>query len=221
MAARDFSIKFELGALQGLADSLGRISDTELAQAAVESLNVIIDETYELSRNRMLKDINLSEAYVKRKMFVTPASRQKLEASITAPTSSNGRDVNNTPLGRYDAKPVLAPATGKRVKQGPGRTGAPLGTKQRGVTVRVLKSQVNTEFVPRGFLLPLRRGTEAGGNGLGVFARDKAGRLKHRYGPSPYQLFAFQADRLTGEVGEALGDDLADRVSEVLRKALA
>jgi hypothetical protein len=220
VAARDFSVKFGFDELNGLAESLGKISDDSLAQAAVESLNVIVDNTYELARDRMLKDINLSESYVKRKMFVTPASRQKLEASITAPTSSNSRDVNNTPLGRYDAKPVTVPATSKRVKQGPGRMGIPLGSKQRGVTVRVLKSQVNTDFVPRGFLLPLRRGTEAGGNGLGVFARDRSGRLRHRYGPSPYQLFAFQADRLTGEVGDALGDDLADRVNEVLRKAI-
>jgi hypothetical protein len=211
-------LKLDVKPLEQLADALGRIDGNDLANANVDALNVVVDKTYDLARERMIRDINLTDQYVQSKMRVDRASRGDPRASITA----FGGAANNTPLGRYDAQPVLVPRKDARrsSQQGPNRIGLPAGMKQAGVTVAVKRGSDNSGFVPRGFLLPLRRGNRAGGNGLGVFARDRQGKLKHFYGPSPYQLFAYQVDRIEGDVTELLEDELTNYVTNAIQKAL-
>lgn len=221
MAGRDFSIKLDIQQLAGLADAVGRLGADEIADVSVNTTNEIVEETYALVRSRMLKGINLEESYVERKMRVDKATRGKPSATITAFGSSAGRIANNTPLGRYDARPITAPAKSKR-GQGPTRIpGLTKGFKQTGVAVSVLRGTTNLGFEDRGFLLPLRRGRETGGNGMGVFARTRAGKLKHFYGPSPYQLFAKQAELIQKEVEDAFADELVSEVNALISRQFA
>jgi hypothetical protein len=55
---------------------------------------------------------------------------------------------------------------------------------------------------------------------MGVFARTKDGKLRHRYGPSVYQLFAYQVERIVNDVTDDLEDTLAEQVDLALQKAI-
>jgi hypothetical protein len=217
--AREYALKIDARQVAGLAERLAEVSGEEIGRASVAALNQVVDRTYDLARDRMIAGINLSDPYLRRRMRVEHATPGKPEASITADGSRNATTV----LGRYDARPVLAPTKNQARAglAGPRKLPVPFGQKQAGVTVEVTRGQQNDGFVPRGFLLPLRRGNEAGGNGFGVFARTRDGKLRHRYGPSVYQLFAYQADRIIDDVTDDLETALADQVDQALQKALA
>lgn len=216
--ARDYALKIDASQVVKLGERLAQASGEEIGRASVTALNEVVDRTYELARDRMIAGINLSDDYLRRRMTVAHATPGKPVASITASGARNDMSV----LGRFDAKPVLV-ANKKKTNAGavgPRKLPFPAGQKQAGVTVEVTRGQTSDGFVPRGFLLPLNKGTEAGGNGLGVFARTKEGKLRHRYGPSVYQLFAYQVERVIGDVTDDLEDTLAEQVDLALRKAI-
>ena len=210
--ARTLALKIDTRELDTLRDRLGEMTGEEIGRATVTALNGVVDRAYELSRERMIAGINLSDDYLRRRMRVEHATKGKPVASITA---SGARD-DMTVLGRFDAKPRAVPTKTQR-PAGPRRVPVQPGQKQSGVTVSVTKG--NADFiVERGFMLPLRRGTQAGGNGYGVFARSRDGTLKHRYGPSVYQLFAYQAQTVSYAAEEDLEETLIEQVTEVLQK---
>lgn len=213
--ARDYALKFDIRQAEALAQRLTRASGEEIGEASVAALNEVVDRTFDLARDRMTEGINLDDPYVRRRMSVKHATPGRPEASITA---RGGRN-DTTVLGRFDAKPVIVP-NARAGGKGNRALGIPSGQKQAGVTVEVVRGQRNDGFVPRGFLLPLRRGTEDGGNGVGVFARGKDGKLRHRYGPSVYQLFAFQTERILNDVTDDLENTLVEKVDEAMEKAL-
>ena len=209
--ARTLALKIDTRELDTLRDRLGEMTGDEIGRATVTALNGVVDRAYELSRERMIAGINLSDDYLRRRMRVEHATKGKPVASITA---SGARDDLTVP-GRFDAKPRAVPTKTQR-PAGPRRVPVQPGQKQAGVTVSVTKG--NADFIERGFMLPLKRGTEAGGNGFGVFARSRDGTLKHRYGPSVYQLFAYQAQTVSYAAEEDLEETLIEQVSEVLQK---
>ena len=209
--ARTLALKIDTRELDTLRDRLGEMTGEEIGRATVTALNGVVDRAYELSRERMIAGINLSDDYLRRRMRVEHATKGKPVASITA---SGARD-DMTVLGRFDAKPRAVPTKTQR-PAGPRRVPVQPGQKQAGVTVSVTKG--NADFIERGFMLPLRRGTQAGGNGYGVFARSRDGTLKHRYGPSVYQLFAYQVQTVSYAAEEDLEETLIEQVTEVLQK---
>ena len=209
--ARTLALKIDTRELDTLRDRLGEMTGDEIGRATVTALNGVVDRAYELSRERMIAGINLSDDYLRRRMRVEHATKGKPVASITASGARNDMTV----LGRFDAKPRAVPTKTQR-PAGPRRVPVQPGQKQAGVTVSVTKG--NADFIERGFMLPLKRGTEAGGNGFGVFARSRDGTLKHRYGPSVYQLFAYQAQTVSYAAEEDLEETLIEQVSEVLQK---
>lgn len=214
--ARNTALKLDTTQLEKLGDRLARASGEEIGRATVTALNEVVDRTYDLARDRMVAGINLDDPYLRRRMRVEHATQGRPEASITASGARNA----NTVLGRYDAKPVIVPNRGRRPGKGNSALGIAPGQKQGGVTVEVTRGQTSEGFVPRGFLLPLKRGTEAAGNGFGVFARTRDGKLRHRYGPAVYQLFAYQVERIVGDVTDDLEDTLAAQVDLALQKAI-
>ena len=209
--ARNLALNIDTRELDTLRDRLGEMTGEEIGRATVTALNGVVDRAYELARERMIAGINLSDDYLRRRMRVEHATKGKPVASITA---SGARD-DMTVLGRFDAKPRAVPTKTQR-PAGPRRVPVQPGQKQAGVTVSVTKG--NSDFIERGFMLPLRRGTQAGGNGYGVFARSRDGTLKHRYGPSVYQLFAYQAQTISYAAEEDLEETLIEQVTEVLQK---
>ena len=214
--ARDYALKIDATQVQKLGDRLAKATGEEIGRASVTALNDVVDRTYELARDRMISGINLSDDYLRRRMTVAHATPSKPVASITASGARNATTV----LGRYDAKPAIVANNKGRPGKGNKALGIPSGQKQAGVTVEVARGQTSDGFVPRGFLLPLNKGTEAGGNGFGVFARTKDGKLRHRYGPSVYQLFAYQVERIVNDVTDDLEDTLAEQVDLALQKAI-
>jgi len=212
------NVKFDVQEVERLAKDLSKLSGEEIGKASVTALNEVIDRTYELSRDKMISGINLSDDYLRRRMTVASATPAKPVASITASGARKAMSV----LGRFDAKPVLV-ANKKKTNTGmvgPRKLPFPAGQRQAGVTVEVTRGDVSDGFVPRGFLLPLKKGTEAGGNGLGVFARTKEGKLRHRYGPSVYQLFAYQVEHILNDVTDDLEDTLTEQVALAMQKAI-
>ena len=214
--ARDYALKIDASQLVKLGERLAQASGEEIGRASVTALNEVVDRTYELARDKMIAGINLTDDYLRRRMTLQHATPGKPVASITASGARNATTV----LGRYDAKPVVVVNNKGRPGKGNKALGIPPGQKQAGVTVEVTRGQTSDGFVPRGFLLPLNRGTEAGGNGFGVFARTKEGKLRHRYGPSVYQLFAYQVERIVNDVTDDLEDTLAEQVDLALQKAI-
>lgn len=214
--ARDYALKIDAAQVVKLGERLAQVSGEEIGRASVTALNEVVDRTYELARDKMIAGINLSDDYLRRRMTLQHATPGKPVASITASGARNATTV----LGRYDAKPVIVANNKGRPGKGNKALGIPPGQKQAGVTVEVTRGNVSDGFVPRGFLLPLNRGTEAGGNGMGVFARTKDGKLRHRYGPSVYQLFAYQVERIVNDVADDLEDTLAEQVDLALQKAI-
>ena len=214
--ARDYALKIDAAQVVKLGERLAQVSGEEIGRASVTALNEVVDRTYELARDKMIAGINLSDDYLRRRMTLQHATPGKPVASITASGARNATTV----LGRYDAKPVIVVNNKGRPGKGNKALGIPPGQKQAGVTVEVTRGQISDGFVPRGFLLPLNRGTEAGGNGMGVFARTKDGKLRHRYGPSVYQLFAYQVERIVNDVADDLEDTLAEQVDLALQKAI-
>ena len=214
--ARDYALKIDASQVVKLGERLAQASGEEIGHASVTALNEVVDRTYELARDKMIAGINLTDDYLRRRMTVAHATPGKPVASITASGARNATTV----LGRYDAKPVIVANNKGRPGKGNKALGIPPGQKQAGVTVEVTRGQTSDGFVPRGFLLPLNRGTEAGGNGMGVFARSRDGKLRHRYGPSVYQLFAYQVERIVNDVTDDLEDTLAEQVDLALQKAI-
>ena len=214
--ARNYALKIDATQVQKLGERLAQASGEEIGKASVTALNDVLDRTYDLARDKMIAGINLDDQYLRRRMSVSPATPAKPVASITASGARNAVTV----LGRYDAKPVIVTNNKGRPGKGNKRLAIPSGQKQGGVTVEVTRGNVSDGFVPRGFLLPLNRGTEAGGNGMGVFARTKDGKLRHRYGPSVYQLFAYQVEHILNDVTDDLEDTLAKQVELAMQKAI-
>ena len=214
--ARNYALKIDATQVQKLGERLAQASGEEIGKASVTALNDVLDRTYALARDKMIAGINLDDQYLRRRMSVSHATPAKPVASITASGARNAVTV----LGRYDAKPVIVTNNKGRPGKGNKRLAIPSGQKQGGVTVEVTRGNVSDGFVPRGFLLPLNRGTEAGGNGMGVFARTKDGKLRHRYGPSVYQLFAYQVEHILNDVTDDLEDTLAKQVELAMQKAI-
>lgn len=213
---RTFALQLDVSEIPGLAARIDSVDSEHLGRTVVEVLNEVVDRTFDLSRDRMNAGINLTDEYLRRKMQVEHATPGKPVASILA----RGGAQNATVLGRFDAQPVRAAAKSPMRKlKGFGRIGVPLGQKQSGVTVEVTRGSRDEGFVPRGFLLPLRAGRVDGGNGWGVFARNKSGKKIHRYGPSVYQLFAYQLVQMEGDIQEDLADTLLERATQQIEKA--
>jgi hypothetical protein len=218
MAGRgNFALKLDVTRVEGLAERLGKIDARYLGRMVVDGLNEVVDRTYQNSRERMNAGINLEDEYLRRKMVVEHATEGRPVASILA----RGGAQHATVLGRFDAQPVrVAAVSPKRRLKGFARLGIPVGQKQKGVTVEVTRGSPSDGFVPGGFILPLRAGKVDGGNGFGVFARNRQGRKVHRYGPSVYQLFSFQLVQMEDDIQDDLSNTLLDAAGDSIDKAL-
>lgn len=199
--ATSFKINVKVGAVKELADAIGRAaSDEVLGAAEIRAVNKVTDRTYNVARERMNEGINLDDAYIQRRLKVQSAT-DRPRATITA-------DGSNVVLGRYNPKTRLRPVRNAAKARGDVRRGIPPGMASAGVTVEVTRGR--PKLIETGFMMPLKRGTEAGGNGIGVFTRDSQGRIRHRYGPSVYQLFRSVTEHLV--YSEVVQDDLQETV---------
>lgn len=209
-----YALKFDSDTLRKRGVALDALTGDALGGVIVESLNTALNDTYDLARNRMVTGINLTDDYLRRKMPITLATAAKPQASIVA----EGRE---TLLRNYAANLLLVPRVTAGNNRNRGKIGIPQGMKQYGTSVAVTKS--GRERFPKTFMLPLNKGDEAGGNGLGVFTR-APGAKKPRVmlGPAVYQLFKYQLNgTLLDETEASLAKTLADQVEAAMTKALS
>ena len=215
-------IKIDVAKVEGLGERLGKLTGTEIVAASVTALNSAMESAYDLARQRMVSSVNLDDPYIRTKMDVSPATLQKPKASIVA----FGDKSFVTPLSRYPNQLLLAPrkTTGHQYnnKKRP-YTGAmklPEGMRQKAVQVSVSRQGGGATLL-YGFMQPLKAGALAGGNGFGIFARDRYGKKLHRYGPAVYQMFKTLLPTIEGEVGDDLSTKLLDEVEAEIQKAFA
>ena len=210
--ARLTAVSIGVDQIKVLADDLGGASPAEFARAAVLAINETADRTYDLARDRITEGVNLSDPYLRSRMQVRHATSASPQAEITAPGSRE----NMTRLASYDPKLTIVPRQTTGRNRNRGRLGIAQGSKQQSVQVTVIRGAEKT--VDLGFLLRLREGSESGEK-FGVFKREGK-RMKHLFGPSVYQLFAWQAPRLVDEVTDDLERTLIDRVAEQMKGIL-
>lgn len=213
------SFKFKFDPLEGLADKIEQAARRgRFALAAVDAVNIVTQRASTSLQAGEIANINLDPAYVKSKTDVQLASPgSKARATITTKGDL-------TVMGRFGATMASMQRTGGTTRSGPRPARLNSGTKYR-----IKKSAPG--FERQWFVLPLRKGLEAGGNSFGVFVRDsritpskkalregKAGK-RHIYGPSPYQLFKEQIRLQGGDIQDDLARTALDRMADELEKA--
>lgn len=213
-------IRFRFEPLDDLGDKLDRVAArARLATAAAEAVNAVTGRADTSLQRGEIRDINLSPAYVKSKTDVQLAEPGgKPRATITTKGDL-------TVMGNFSPLGMIAGRGAMR------RAGPRAGLRNAGTNVTVKKSRPT--FEPQWFVLPLRRGTQAGLNGFGVFVRDdrlkpsptalregKAGK-RHIYGPSPYMLFKEQIRVQQSDIEDDLARTALQRMGDAIEKELA
>ena len=218
-------IRFKFDPLDGMADRLERAAARgRFALAAVDAVNIVTKRANESLQRGEIRDINLSPAYVKSKtdmVLASPGSKARSEIVTKGDATVLG---NFAPVSR-----IIAPGSMRRA-------GPVKGFRQAGTALAIRKSSYILE--KQWFVMALRRGAQAGGNGFGVFVRDdslparngpgavsegrhrdgKAGK-RHLYGPAPYQLFKEQIRVQERSIQDDLERTALDRMGAELEKA--
>jgi hypothetical protein len=206
-----FSVKVDISQVVGLSDRLAGLATEELGAATVKAINDTTDSIYDLARTRMLASVNLTDAYIQRKMKVAPATTGKPEASITA----FGQRGDMTGLSHYGAMQVTQAVLNPTRSKGDKKRGIPQGQKAAGISVEVTRGK--RALVERGFTMP---GIEDKDGNMVVFARNRANKIRSRTGPSVYQLFRAAAIVIEPEAEDQLRDSLVQMAEKALEKGL-
>jgi hypothetical protein len=167
------SIKIDSAEALKAADDFRQVSAPELLEVARRTVFEYTDALYDLAAKEAPGKINLGEAYV-RSLIARSRSSSQARASLSVLRKAEL-------LTKFPYKQLTQPAKTRRSK-GDARLGIPKGQKQAGVFVSI--STNTSEAFRYGFLVPLRNQ----GGRLGLFTKDKSGRLKNRYGPAVYQV---------------------------------
>lgn len=198
-------MKLKIDGLQAVANlaAAARATPDAVQRAAYRSINQVAAKVQTDAVRTVASQLNLTVAYVRDKFALEKASRQNLLAVVKAGMRPIG-------LERFGATQLVAKAD--RAKGDVSRA-IPAGRKQAGVSVKVSKTGARKKM-PGAFLIPMRAGTEAGGNGKGVFIRTGKGRgdIKHLYGPSPDQLFRRYREENLPDIQRMLADAYASQL---------
>ena len=215
-------IKFKFDALEGLATKLDKAAARgRFALAAVDAVNLVTKRADESLRRGETAGINLTPAYVKSKTDVVLASTgTKARATIT--TKGDLTVMSNFGVSMAS----MERGTGAVLRAGPRA-----GRRNAGTKYTIKKGSPG--FEAQWFVMPLRKGKEAGLNGFGVFVRDdrikpganelrpgKAGK-RHIYGPSPYSLFKHQIGIQGGDISDDLRRTALQQMGDILEDAFA
>jgi hypothetical protein len=228
--ARNAFIKIDASEVFGLGDAIGRLTPEELGRRMVQTINTVTTETYDLARKTMLDGINLTDAYVQRKMDVTLATEQLPRAVITAARNKG----SHTNLSEYGAMTAAKPVTwsneriagmGVKFSKWPGWTQR-TGNKSVGVAVNQKAAGTSVE-VRRGARKQLtsKVGFQVGklkdGSGNPLVFERVGSKIKAMYGPSVYQLFAVASGQIEKQVADNLYDAVVASADQAMKEILA
>lgn len=187
-------ITVDSDSLRDLKNGVGDVT-LSLPGVGVKALNVSAERARVSAIKQIPTELRLTEDYVASKMTL----REATEYTPTAIVSATGE---GTILTHFPHTQILV--QNKRAKGDPFHK-IPAGMQSGGINV-VVKNGVKD--ITRGFLVPLKKGTEKEGNGYGVFTRIRGTKgktkIRHRKGPSVDQAFAVVLKTLAPEIGEDL-----------------
>ncbi len=235
-----FAIKIDTSAVEALAERLGDIRAATLGDTLVDTINEVAGSAYELSRRTITTDINLTDAYVQRRMELKPATKSRPTAEIVAPfgkknltnLSHYGSQVGETKEVNWSNERIIDEVFGGKERFGPwpgwtrrkgtAHMGIPVGRKAYTMSAEVVRG--SRKSIGKKFTLPGRRDTE--GNPLvfervGPGGKSGKGSLQSLLGPSVYQLFRVAAERIEERVGDDLRDAVVEAAERALKDALA
>lgn len=207
-------VKVDVSQIEGLAAKLSKLGGEGFEQSAVTSLNNVIDATYDMGRARMRSGIDLTDQYLKDRMFVTAAAPGRTKAELTAVGRAQG-------LSHYNPVQLTQAATARA--KGSAKRGIPPGQKAAGVAVTVRTGAQKPLKSSKVFLTPGIKDSE--GNPMimrRVGGRTSTGKTKMQrvLGPAVYQLFAHQVPPLALEAEELLAEELLKNAELEFMKAL-
>lgn len=197
-------VTFDARQLVDIDEDLAEIDDA-INRGSVRAVNEVVDRTYDTARKRMNAGINLDDQYISRKLTVNHATAQPRATIVAAG--------DLTILGRYNPKILLKPVKHPGRSKGDASRGIAPGLKAAGVSVEVTRG--SSKPIDNGFLMPLRSS-----NGMGVFTRGADDKVRHRYGPSVYQLFRTTVELIEPEIAADLEETATAAIQIEVRKAI-
>lgn len=231
---RRTTVTFDFTKLPNLADRLAGITDKTIGEPLVETVNVVAADTRNAALKVMLSSINLSSAYVEEKMILAKATskprativglgatitnleRYYRNAGVQLTTPVRWPNDGTKPSGFNPRKPGYRLPWKPRV--GAPRLGVPVGQKQAGLTLAVVKGRA-TVF-PHSFTFTAKNGAELVGSRAKGDHRGK-GKIQTKVGPSVYQMFnAALTPDFIKQVEESLSKLVLDGVAGRVRSAL-
>lgn len=230
MARRSvLDLKLDTSGVSGLADNLAGLDPEQLGKLIVTTLNRVANETYDLSRQKMLRGINLSKSYVESRMGVKEATASIPTAAITAVGTETNishygvvrftqavkhprRSIGDS--GRGYAKGTKADGAAAEVSRGGAR-----GIGKKFVIIKDDKVLKDTEGNPLLFRGTGRAGTPGNPKDKGSRKTPRQG-VEAVLGPAVYQLFRFTAEQIYKDVGDNLEKAIVDAAERELLKAI-
>ena len=195
------SVILDTSQVDALAASLAGIDDATLGRANLAAVNAVTARAQRAAREKMdAGGVNLPASYIDDRLTFKPATdARRPVATVTAPFGSTG-------LGRFSAVQRTEPVrVVKRRRGDPGR-GIPIGQKQAGITVEVVRGQ--RKPISYAFVIPsltARDGTPVVFENTGPGGKRNKGKLKALTSLSVHQLFRHVLDE---KALAAIGDDL-------------
>lgn len=211
-------ISFDVSGLEKLERDLVVLDAQTLNEMRRDTVNEVSLVVRKKAVDETIKQLNVTQDYVERLI-----EREEAKGGATIAYIRSG--IRGTTLQRFGGGPIqmFKPVnwSNERIRErgfevgpwpkwtpriGDRARGIPVNFKQNGVSVAV-KAGRPVKRIATAFTMPLRAGNRAGGNGVGVFRRNKTtGQIEHLYGPSVYQVF--RSHILRNE--QAIADDLRD-----------
>ena len=206
-----FALTIEVKPVEELATRLERATRRALVSlTAVDVVNEVATRFDAAARRGMNEGINLSDDYIARRMqLVRAVGKPSAEIIAKGFRSGGGTVMSNFPYAQLTTSAPRAKGDPKR--------GIPAGHKQAGIAVEIAKG--GALDVESWFTMTLRRGTVAGDK-VGVFYRNKAGDVEHKYGPAPYSLFRFQIEQRVDSLADDLQGTALRQVGDALERAI-
>lgn len=185
------------------AEALARKIDSAAAGMrsridAVAAVNAVATRAEKSLKEGMNHGLNLSDAYVASRVT---SKRAELagKGAVVASVTADGR---STIISHYPFQQL--------------RT---RGDQGRGIGVATEIRKGGAQFVPHWFTMRLKL-PEASGEKIGLFYRNRDGKVKHKYGPAPYSLFRFQVDAQEPQILDDLERTGLEAFESTLSEAL-